>query len=451
MHAPRRFASVSRVGRLSIVTTLALGALVVPLSACRDRKTEALAERPVDAGDALGTHPNASSDAPDAAAAPRVPTSADGSVDLLHATASAVAVSSNVNNPRDFPEHLVDGNPRTAWNGRTGDLVGAWVKVRVPATARIERIEMSIGFDKTNREGDLFTMNHRIKRVRVFRGEVAVGDHTFDIGERGLQSIRVGAGGGTYRIEVLETVPGTQPSWKELCISELRVMGDPGRAALTANAMPLVGVGLLPYEMAAWPPDELGKATQSLLTRGWPTAADFCRAWSAKVGPSLAKRRADGETMVPDGAHCTVKGALFPAFVGGAKIKGLRKIEVDAVNWTEDRFVIETDTGAFVPDMQPLDTHPYNDPGCFGGNVVTIVSAATDRDGGPGLAIEIEDTYTNSRQWEDEDGGIVSTYSDDISRARIDCTPEGGHWACTRKVLSRVCHGGQDVVPCDSF
>src|SRR5689334_7769770 len=55
------------------------------------------------------------------------PDAATAVVDLLHHTAAAIAVSSNVDNPHDFPEHLVDGKRDTAWNGRTGDLVGAWI------------------------------------------------------------------------------------------------------------------------------------------------------------------------------------------------------------------------------------------------------------------------------------------------------------------------------------
>jgi hypothetical protein len=56
-------------------------------------------------------------------------------VELLHATPALVAVSSRVDNPRDLPEFLVDGRAVTAWNGRTGDLVGGYMAFRVPADA----------------------------------------------------------------------------------------------------------------------------------------------------------------------------------------------------------------------------------------------------------------------------------------------------------------------------
>ena len=45
-------------------------------------------------------------------------------IDLLHVVPCVVAVSSKVDNPKDFPEHLVDGKNETAWNSKTGDLHG---------------------------------------------------------------------------------------------------------------------------------------------------------------------------------------------------------------------------------------------------------------------------------------------------------------------------------------
>lgn len=71
---------------------------------------------------------------------------ADPVVDLLHTVMATVAVSSKVANPKDFPEHLVDGRADTAWNGGTGDLNG-FIAFRVPAASRVTRIELTVGFD----------------------------------------------------------------------------------------------------------------------------------------------------------------------------------------------------------------------------------------------------------------------------------------------------------------
>jgi len=72
------------------------------------------------------------------------PVSAAGPLDdLLHFTDAHLAVSSKVDNPRDFAEHIADGRLDTAWNGKSGDLVGAWIGFRVPRAARVRLVELT--------------------------------------------------------------------------------------------------------------------------------------------------------------------------------------------------------------------------------------------------------------------------------------------------------------------
>src|SRR5437762_2709242 len=85
----------------------------------------------------------------------RVPTT-----NLLVTTAAEVTVSSRVDNPRDFPEHLVDNKPETAWNGKTGD-VNAWIEVKLDPRVHVAAIAITCGFDK----GDLFEKNLRIEKL----------------------------------------------------------------------------------------------------------------------------------------------------------------------------------------------------------------------------------------------------------------------------------------------
>src|SRR6187397_2286996 len=66
--------------------------------------------------------------------------------DLLHFTEARIGVSSKVDNPRDFAEHVADGKLDTAWNGKTGDLVGGWIGFRVPSSARVRVIELTAGY-----------------------------------------------------------------------------------------------------------------------------------------------------------------------------------------------------------------------------------------------------------------------------------------------------------------
>jgi hypothetical protein len=210
---------------------LVLG-LVIAVGACRR------AEKPRGVAAANPTPAPSIAPAP-ADAGPRL-------YDLLQTTSSEVAVSSNVDNPRDFPEHLLDGKPETAWNGKTNDLNG-WIAFKVPPTTQVKQILVTAGFDKKSAQGDLFTMNHRIRKVRVTREGEAIGEFTLDIEKRELQPIPIDRPGGSYRIEVLATEPGTKTAWKELCVSELRVVGIPGKLDLNPFGphVPDVRVGAL--------------------------------------------------------------------------------------------------------------------------------------------------------------------------------------------------------------
>src|SRR5580704_16817047 len=90
-------------------------------------------------------------------------------INLLTLPGSIVAVSSTVDNAKITPEHLVDGDLGTAWNSRTGDLVGAWIAVRVPSDAHVSAIRLTAGFTKKDAHGDLFVMNQRVRTVRILR------------------------------------------------------------------------------------------------------------------------------------------------------------------------------------------------------------------------------------------------------------------------------------------
>ncbi len=165
------------------------------------------------------------------------------SVNLLTAVPSTVAVSSTVDNVRILPGHLVDGKLDTAWNSRTNQLVGAWIGFRVPADAHVDLIKLTVGFTKKDAKlGDLFTMNPRIKRVRVLRDGKSVIEKALDPELRTLQEIPINGVGGDYKIEVLEIVAGSKKTWREISVSELQVWGTPGATA-GKKLKPIVRVG----------------------------------------------------------------------------------------------------------------------------------------------------------------------------------------------------------------
>jgi len=168
-------------------------------------------------------------------------------VDLLHAVPARVAVSSRVNNRNITPFHLVDGDLDTAWNSRTGQLVGSWIAFRLPATARVDELQLTAGFVSRGDDGDYFTMNPRIKRIVVSRNGTKLVERDLDLGVRGLQSVPIGSTGGDYRIEVTAIEPGSKQQWREVCVSELRVMGvAPGMQP--GGLWPAMSIGSLDTE-----------------------------------------------------------------------------------------------------------------------------------------------------------------------------------------------------------
>lgn len=365
-----------------------------------------------------------------------------------------LAVSSNVDNPRDFPEHLVDGRPETAWNGRSGDLKGAWISFRVPKDAHVDRIEITAGYDKVNAQGDLFTMNHRIEKVRVKRNGAVLKEQVLDTDVRKAQSIPIGTDGGTFRIEIVETRPGSKKEWREVCVSELRVIGTPSDSSQPITAAPPVGIGAFPSEAPSTgkTDDEMTAAQKSaaaLVGRGWPTIADFCRAWDAMIEPVLADQIKRGSELVPKVHKCTVVGPIA-AFQPSDDIKSLTRVRIFLEGWSEDRFAIETKDGFFVADDSILQSEAFLDPGCFGRTTTDLQSA---RAIGGSTVIVLKKSWRNTRHTFKDDGMTPeSTFEeDDISRHELRCAIAGSRMRCSEKELDRVCHVGKEVVDCKSF
>jgi|GEM_PF-5969743 len=153
----------------------------------------------------------------------------DKPINLSTSVPTTIAVSSTVDNAAIKPEHIADGKLDTAWNSRTGDLA-PHVMIRVPATAKVTSIKLTAGFTKVDKKlGDLFTMNPRIKKVRVTSGSIAK-DFDLDITNRGLQELALDLPGGDIDIAVVASEPGTKKTWREISISELEVWGTTATA-----------------------------------------------------------------------------------------------------------------------------------------------------------------------------------------------------------------------------
>ncbi|MDQ3037650.1 MAG: discoidin domain-containing protein [Myxococcota bacterium] len=180
-----------------------------------------------------------------AVASPATAQSGAPPIDLLHAIATELAVSSAYRDQRAQAERLVDGDPTTAWNSRTGDLAGAWIDVRLPADAEVTGIALIPGFARPGGPTDLFTGNHRVARIRVLREGVEVGQYAVANAAPVLVTIPVRGAGGVWRIELAEVLPGSRADWREACVSELQILGRAPSAA-PGTRMPRVQIGSLP-------------------------------------------------------------------------------------------------------------------------------------------------------------------------------------------------------------
>lgn len=214
---------------------------------------------------------------------PIVPVPADAApagplVELLHHTPSVVAVSSTVLNPKFQPEQLVDGDLKTAWNSRTGDLVGAWIAFRVPTAAHVTAIKLTTGFEASGREGDYFMQNHRLRHVRVTHAGKLVADAELDADKRGLQTIALDASGGDFRIEIVALAPGKNKAWRETCVSELEVWGRTSASSPSSTA-PTVKVG------------SLDGGTHDPMAGPFPSIESFCAMWSKPIDDNRAAER----------------------------------------------------------------------------------------------------------------------------------------------------------------
>jgi hypothetical protein len=241
-----------------------------------------------------------------AAAAARPADAASGKeplVDLILETDSKVKVSSRVDNPHDWPEHLIDGRPETAWNSRTGDLNG-WIEVELPAATTVKEVAITAGFDRKKGEDDLFTMNHRIKKVRITRDGKLVKEATLDTKKRELQRVAVDEPGGKFRIDVLETEPGTKKEWKELVVSDFKMFGHPGKARLAHPRAPKVEIA-----PGSAPPPQPVKSLDQLVEAGrtGPSRQAICDAWWRDVSLALAAERKTPEGKPP---WCRLSGKV---------------------------------------------------------------------------------------------------------------------------------------------
>lgn len=216
---------------------LGLAVALVAITACKKAEQQAPAPAPLPAP------------APAPVALDAMPASVDAGtvadVELLHAVPTRIRVSSTVANPKILPAHIADSDPTTAWNSRTGELVGAWIEITLPAGVEAHELRLTAGFTATGPKGeDWFTMNPRIKKLTVTVDGKAAGTITLDVAKQDLQAFPITATD-TVHLELAEIVPGSRKTWREASISEIQLWGRPpaGWVASKLLVEPMVGVG----------------------------------------------------------------------------------------------------------------------------------------------------------------------------------------------------------------
>lgn len=282
-------------------------------------------------------------------------TSAAKEIDLLHSVACVVAVSSKVDNPKDFPEHLVDGKLETAWNGRTGDLKG-YIAFRTPAVTRVRRVSLTVGFDR----GELFTKNHRIAKVRLSRAGKTLLERDLNPDARGFQDLTIDEAGGDFKLEVLETKAGTEKGWRELVVSELRVFGYANGAPENPTHLPELALGSLDGA----PPRR--EALEDKPKAGpFPSVAELCldytRAMSKPIDAAFPGDRYPGK-IGP--VHCAPVKEAAPVVTGqGSPFRSAIVVRVNDPERENARLVLETAKGFALTSVK-LWSRYHDDPGC---------------------------------------------------------------------------------------
>jgi hypothetical protein len=168
--------------------------------------------------------------------------------------------------------------------------LNAWIEVKLDPRVRVTAIDVSCGFDK----GDLFEKNLRIKKLRVERDGALVREVDLDPEIRPPQRIAVDLPGGTYKLTVLETKPGTNAAWREVVVSELKFLGTAPPDVFRPEAR-LPKMTVAPGSAKAPLPAELWAV--ELTGREGANLAAVCAAWKADVLAVVKKAQAAGQGL----------------------------------------------------------------------------------------------------------------------------------------------------------
>ncbi|NUO49738.1 MAG: hypothetical protein HOV80_12860 [Polyangiaceae bacterium] len=341
-------------------------------------------------------------------------------VDLLYRTRSRIAVSSQVQNDTDAPEHLVDRRADTAWNSASGEL-DASIKFDVPVEARVRRVVLTVGYDKISSRGDQFTRNHRIKKLAIEKDGSPIGVFDLDPEDRRPQAIALDQAGGAFTLRVLETEPGTEARFREIVVSELEVLGTAPDSVLVPPAAPEVRV--VSGSSFGAEPDALRPVFEGA---PYATAEALCAKHAAAAAPEIAraKEREAGDVFIEGitpGCSADRPEKVVWTLPEPYEVRLLHGIE-DLAYAT--RLIVRTERGWFPTNLVLDVTEPG--PGCGHSEMVEPLEAALV-DGAKTPTIRF-DYAERAAEWMNLTTGSYEA----AARYRVVCSDDGARVTCRR-------------------
>ncbi len=184
------------------------------------------------AGSDVGSAATGSTTVPTPTTAPSGP--------LVAVQVTAASASSALGGRDAHPaDHAFDGNPRTAWNeSAPGSGAGEWLQAEWGVPRHVRRIVLATGWDYVSpRAGDLYSLNSRLRRVRMVFSDGRAEVREIADGQRSV-IVATDHVSSSLRIIAEQVYPGAR--WQDLCISDVLVEADaaPGGSATHGPARP---------------------------------------------------------------------------------------------------------------------------------------------------------------------------------------------------------------------
>ena len=168
--------------------------------------------------------------------------------------------------------------------------------------------------------------------------------------------------GGDFKLDVLSTRPGTEKRWRELTVSEFRVLGLANGAPESPQHLPAMAIGSLdgvkPHETPRGAPP----------SGPFATVMELCAAYDKAMAPLvLAAFPGDRYPGTIGGPHCVPldepKAATVRAEVTKGPFRSGQFVRVNDTKEEKARLVLETGRGVSLTNVV-LWSRYHDDPGC---------------------------------------------------------------------------------------